>query len=257
VTGAAGASPAAGGPEAFWASQDHAPPAQFAEGRKAAIGRLASDCAFAVEMVGWLEEPGLLPEEAANLGNVAPIRRQEFAAGRRCARLALARLGIPIFPLLRGPNREPLWPEGISGSITHCRGYAAAVAAPREQIATIGIDAEPHEALPNGVFPMVALPAEVSQIAAAAGAGLHWGRLLFSIKESVYKAWFPLARDWLGFKDAHVTIAPGVDASSGVFEARLLVKGPMLHGRTIERFAGRYSVESQRILTVAMPVWRD
>jgi 4'-phosphopantetheinyl transferase EntD len=56
--------------------------------------------------------------------------------------------------------------------------------------------------------------------------GVHWDRLLFSAKESVYKAWFPLAKRWLGFEEAVVT----VDASTETFVAQLLVSGPLLLG---------------------------
>ena len=55
---------------------------------------------------------------------------------------------------------------------------------------------------------------------AAAVPGAHWDRLLFSAKESVYKAWVPLARRWLGFTDAEITI----NAADNSFEARLLIE---------------------------------
>ena len=63
---------------------------------------------------------------------------------------------------------------------------------------------------------------------------VHWDRLLFSAKESVYKAWFPLARRWLGFEDAVVMIDP----SAGTFQARLLVVGPHARLRPVERLLG-------------------
>ena len=65
---------------------------------------------------------------------------------------------------------------------------------------------------------------------------MSWDRLLFSIKESIYKAWFPLARSWLGFEDASVAI----DRSRGTFSAQLLVPGPTLNGRKLDGFSGRW-----------------
>ena len=62
---------------------------------------------------------------------------------------------------------------------------------------------------------------------------MSWDRLLFSTKESVYKAWFPLAERWLGFEDARVTI----DRDRGSFAARLLVPGPRLDGRELSGFS--------------------
>lgn len=80
--------------------------------------------------------------------------------------------------------------------MTHCDGYRAAAVARRETIASIGIDAEPHAALPDGVEKLTALPEERMALTrlAVTHPHIHWDRLLFSAKESVYKAWFPLIR---------------------------------------------------------------
>ena len=90
------------------------------------------------------------------------------------------------------------------------------------------MDAEPHDTLPDGVLEAVASGGEQARLAAltAAGPGVCWDRLLFSAKESVYKAWFPLTRRWLGFEEACVDFDP----ASGSFTARLLVDGPVVNG---------------------------
>jgi 4'-phosphopantetheinyl transferase EntD len=72
-----------------------------------------------------------------------------------------------------------------------------------------------------------------------------WGRVLFSAKESVYKAWFPLTRRWLGFEEACVSIDP----ADGSFTARLLVDGPVLGGRRLDVFAGSWLVRDGLIVT--------
>ena len=75
--------------------------------------------------------------------------------------------------------------------------------------------------------------------------GVHWDRLLFCAKESVYKAWFPLTRQWLGFQQAEITIM-----DNGIFGARLLVPGPSLTG-----FTGRWLVRDGLVLTaIAEPI---
>jgi 4'-phosphopantetheinyl transferase EntD len=80
-----------------------------------------------------------------------------------------------------------------------------------------------------------------------------WDRLLFSAKESVYKAWFPLTRRWLGFDEAAVTI----NAANGTFSVRLLVQGPMLDGRRLTGFTGRWLARDGLILTaIAVPARR-
>src|SRR5882672_7976907 len=85
-----------------------------------------------------------LPEEEALIDGAVAPRRSEFATTRSCARQALHRLGVPEGPILRGPKREPLWPPGIVGSLTHCTGYRAAAVARASDVLAIGIDAEPH-----------------------------------------------------------------------------------------------------------------
>lgn len=184
--------------------------------------------------------PVFAEEEALIEGAVA-ARRAEFATARACAREALRQIGEPAGPILRGPKREPLWPAGIVGSITHCIGYRAAAIGRSADVLTIGIDAEPHDALPERIVERV-LDAEERNWIAAAPAGIHWDRLVFSAKESVYKAWFPLARSWLGFEDARVTLDP----TSGGFQARLLVApSPGVPAD----FRGRYRVADGLVVT--------
>jgi 4'-phosphopantetheinyl transferase EntD len=75
--------------------------------------------------------------------------------------------------------------------------------------------------------------------------------VLFSAKESVYKAWFPLARRWLGFEEARLAFDP----ERGTFTARLLVGDlPSVAGREVTGFSGRYAVVGGLVLTaIAVP----
>ena len=194
----------------------------------------------------------LFPEEEAALGNAVEKRRREFVTGRACAREALARLGLPAQAIPTGARGEPLWPRGVVGAITHCSGYRACAVAPAGELLTIGIDAEVDDALPPGVLGDIALPEERRWIEAAAAAdpGTSWDRLLFSIKESIYKAWFPLTGSWLGFEDAAVA----VDRAGGTFAARLLVPGPVVDGRRLEGFSGRWLTVGGLVLSaIAVP----
>jgi 4'-phosphopantetheinyl transferase EntD len=81
---------------------------------------------------------------------------------------------------------------------------------------------------------------------------VSWDRLLFSAKESTYKAWFPLTGAWLGFKHAEVTI----DATAGTFKSRLLVPGPTLSGHELRDFAGRW-LSCDGLLITAIVVLGD
>jgi len=93
----------------------------------------------------------------------------------------------------------------------------------------------------------IAMPQEREWIAAQTRGAprVHWDRLLFSMKEAVYKAWFPLAGRWLGFEDAIVTI----DQRSRSFSARLLVPGATPSGRDLSAFHGRWRVCDGLVVT--------
>lgn len=193
------------------------------------------------------EHTTLFAEEERALGRAVDKRRREFVAGRACARAALAKLGLPAGPIAQGERGEPCWPDGVVGSITHCDGYRACAVARSREVATIGIDAEPHGPLPEGLLGDVARPEEIALLRRLheTSPQTHWDRLLFSAKESVYKAWFPLARRWLGFEDATLQIDP----QGGTFAARLLVAGPALGERRLERLDGRWAVRDGLVMT--------
>jgi 4'-phosphopantetheinyl transferase EntD len=189
----------------------------------------------------------LFPAEQALVARAVEKRRREFATGRDCAHRALAQLGTEPGPILSGERGEPVWPAGVVGAITHCRGYRGAAVARAAELAALGIDAEPHEPLPQGLIADVARPEELPGLAALARAepALAWDRLLFSAKESVYKAWFPLTGRWLGFEDAALELDPAERS----FRARLLVPGPVLAGTELRAFEGRWLVEDGLVLT--------
>jgi 4'-phosphopantetheinyl transferase EntD len=202
----------------------------------------------AVETFGDLPGARLHPEEEAVMATAVERRRREFATGRACARAALARLGVPVGPILPGPSRAPQWPDGIVGAITHCAGYWASAVARREDILALGVDAEPNDELPDGVIDLIATETERSRLAGqrrSPGGDVHWDRLLFSAKESVYKTWFPLTQRWLGFMDADVR----VDPDAGTFTARLLVPGPRLPDRELTGFSGQWLACDGLLLT--------
>ena len=206
----------------------------------------------AEEAFGDAAGAALYPEEEAVVARAVDKRRREFAAVRACARAGLARLGMPPVPIVPGPRGAPQWPPGIVGSMTHCAGYRASAVARAEDMLTLGLDAEPDDRLPERVLDAVASADECAGLAALpAGAGVpSWDRLLFSAKESVYKAWFPLTGRWLGFAGAAVTINPG----DGTFTARLLVDAPVLDGQPLTGFTGRWLARRGLILTaIAVP----
>jgi 4'-phosphopantetheinyl transferase EntD len=201
-----------------------------------------------VEAFGDIPGEQAFPGEEDLIANAAEGRRREFVTARRCAREALAKLGYAPAPIRRGPNREPIWPADVVGSITHTTGFRAAAVAPNSALSSLGIDVEPNGPLPDGVGERVMVDDEPEMLAALAHAcpATHWGRLLFSAKESVYKAWRPLTGRWLDFKEARLTIDP-----AGFFTAKLLVDDTPSDNRPpLTELHGRFLVAQGYVATV-------
>ena len=163
----------------------------------------------AAEHTGPPRPVPLHPSEEPGVANAVPHRRAEYAA-------------VPA-----GPDRAPVWPAGIVGSMTHVDGYRAAAVGRAETWVGIGIDAEEHAPLPPGVETLVMSQDELTALARTDPA-LCPDRVLFSAKESVYKVWYPVTRSWLGFEDVDVRLG------DGTFTARIGRTGlgtDVLHGR--------------------------
>ena len=116
-----------------------------------------------------------------------------------------------------------------------------------DHLASIGIDAEPNEELASDIIEMIACNEEIKWIEKREGpCGLHWGKLFFSAKESVYKAWYPLTKSWLRFNEVVVHL----DCCTRTFDVEILQSrcesgmhfGPYL-------FKGQYIYNSEFIIT--------
>jgi 4'-phosphopantetheinyl transferase EntD len=188
------------------------------------------------------------PGEEDLVASAVEGRRREFVTARRCAREALGRLGYPPVAIRSGERREPRWPQGVVGSITHCAGYRAAAVARADDLAGVGIDAEPNGPLPDGVEGLVTTADEPAMLRRLAEADptVHWDRLLFSAKESIYKAWYPLTGRWLGFGDALLSLDP----AAGTFTGRVRIDGARTDGGPpLTELHGRYVVERGLVIT--------
>jgi 4'-phosphopantetheinyl transferase EntD len=191
----------------------------------------------------------LLPAEADCLGRAAPQRVAEYAAGRQCARLALAQLGITGVAVLAAPDRRPVWPASVVGSITHTRGLCAAVVAPRSSFRGLGIDTEIIGNVHADLWPRICVPAEISWLEslaqhhrAAAAA------LVFAAKEAFYKCQSPLTDEWLRFADLAVQVtdfdAAMELAAPAVF--RIIPQRPLrLAGIVNPPYLGRFRLHAE------------
>jgi 4'-phosphopantetheinyl transferase EntD len=212
---------------------------------------LLPDTVVAAEMYDDPPELAPLPEEEPLIARSVAKRRNEFVTVRYCARRALGALGLPPVPILKGEKGEPCWPDGVVGSLTHCDGYRGAAVARHDLVRSVGIDAEPHGVLPNGVLDAISLGAERTEIEALNSAfpRLHWDRILFCAKEATYKAWFPVTRRWLGFEDAHIVFDVDSTGTSGGFVSGILIDGAALSGPPLTALSGRWSVRGGLALT--------
>ena len=147
-----------------------------------------------------LENTILLGRENEIIKKAVPKRVHEFSAGRMCARKCLSFFGVENFEILQGKFGEPLWPDGITGSITHHSGMAFAAIMPLKQ-GYIGIDfVDLSENLAN---PAVVL--NDTELEIDIGEGLqNMELLLFSLKESVIKILSPLHQDYIEFRDIEI-----------------------------------------------------
>lgn len=148
--------------------------------------------------------PGLMASEKPAIANARAARQTEFVAGRRAARRAMAALGLAPAPIPAGPDRAPIWPTGVIGSISHTREVCVAVVALESAARSLGVDVEFATSLEPDLMAQICSPLEQSRIEGPEMA-LH-AKLIFSAKEATYKAQYPLTGQLIGFDHLDVTL---------------------------------------------------
>ena len=150
----------------------------------------------------------LHPAEENYFSQLSSVSRKEhYRSGRICAGEVLSKLGTIGQPVLSDPQtREPLWPEGISGAITHSGKWAAAAAGKTSDVLGIGIDLEDLERqVDSRISRHVCLPEEQKWLQECGEDFLEQNlKIIFSAKESIFKAFFPYTRTYLHFHDARI-----------------------------------------------------
>ncbi len=185
------------------------------------------------------------PEEEALIVDAAEARRLEFRTGRACAHAALEGLGVKAVPVLRGARREPLWPVGIVGSITHTTGFCAAAVAQTQDYRALGLDAELDARAADDFVRRVCSANEIARCAEL-GPVEHLANVVFSAKEAVHKLQYPLSGQVLYWRDLEVLLDPP-HIGAGTFRARFLGPCPPFEqGALLE---GRWLREAGLILT--------
>jgi len=150
----------------------------------------------------------LTPEEADLSSKFSSKkRREQFASGRQAAREALAGLDIMYsnFSLLHRNDGCPLWPPEVVGSISHCKDTAIAVAGKKKFFTTLGVDMESASRRVKPGLGALICASEKEEKWASTPARLM---TIFSAKESIYKALYPVLRRYISFQEVELIWNP-------------------------------------------------
>lgn len=173
----------------------------------------------------------LCESEVAAVAGAIRRRQLEFACGRHLARRAMRRLGHPPEAVPPGSRREPLWPSGIVGSITHADGIACVALARAAAVRSVGLDLEVPGRVGPELHSRLFTAAERDWLAEAPP---QMPGLLFAAKESVYKATYPLVGRFIGFHEVEVRV--DLDACALSFD----YVGPHPENRVMEEVSAGY-----------------
>jgi 4'-phosphopantetheinyl transferase EntD len=170
------------------------------------------------------EVPALAPEEAAAVARAVASRQREFAVGRWCARRALSAMGVPPAAIPVGPHRAPVWPDGVTGSISHDEHWCIAGVARQDRWSGLGVDTELVDRVRLDMAPQLCTPGERARWFDDVPCADPVERLarVFSIKEAAFKVLFPIFAQWIDFHHAEVVQLP--EGAAGSFRVRLLVQ---------------------------------
>jgi 4'-phosphopantetheinyl transferase EntD len=231
-----------------------APPGLNPAEISAALEALFPPGVVAAELHGAAPAGFLTESETAAVSHCAPKRIGDFTAGRLCARRALEASGVLNFALLPAADRQPLWPEGYVGSITHTEGYSAAVVGRRARFLSIGIDAETIASVHAELWPRILGEAELRQLMLVGEpqARERAAALIFAAKEAFYKCQYAVTAEWLEFEDLHIE-SPDFGRDTGLFSVRPCRPLRLRHsGSALE---GRFRVHAPYVSCgVALPV---
>lgn len=149
------------------------------------------------------DELALLQEEIVSLSFSTIMRRRASGAARCVARELMKSIGFADFPILRNTFGAPIWPIGVVGSMAHDERIAVAALGLRRDLDAVGIDIESAAPLSSDMVELISTPRERRTIAN----NTLGGKILFVIKEAVYKAAFSLDGEFLDFHDIEVDFA--------------------------------------------------
>ena len=196
----------------------------------------------------------LFADEQASIRHAVARRRQQFIGGRVLARAAMTRLGAEPQSVPAGPDRAPVWPPGLVGSITHSETWCAAAVARADEVGSIGIDIEEAGVVGAELWSTVCTASELKWLRMLPQADRANGAtILFSAKEAVFKAQYPLTGRMLDHQQVEIRIA----ADQGRFVSEV-AKAQEDGASASETLEGRVLVSNGFVATsVVIPITDD
>lgn len=173
-------------------------------------------------------------------------RRAEYLAVRYAARQLLQNAGCDGH-VDTSSSREPVWPAGWCGSLSHTRGHAIAIIAPCNSGLTPGIDIEMFDAKTMRETAEMFTSVDERQLLAACGLAYETALLIaFSAKESLFKALYPEVKCFFGFEAARIG-SIDTAAHSIILELTQPLTPERKQGC---QFNGQYLIEENRVITL-------
>ncbi|MCW8090248.1 4'-phosphopantetheinyl transferase family protein [Alteromonas sp. ASW11-130] len=182
------------------------------------------------------------------ISNAVKKRKSEFLAGRYLAKLALQSLGSDDTFVCVGKNRAPIWPKGFIGSISHTDDTAICAMAKRNEVSRLGLDIETvlPQSVAKEIIKSVLITSEFALAGSVTEPDTQMTTLIFSAKESLFKALYSEVGYYFGFENAEVKV---VNTRTGKFVIELTSQlTPSLPGGT--RFEGLFEILGNKVLTV-------
>lgn len=189
------------------------------------------------QMTEWLPQ---------NIKKGSRVRQQEFVGGRYCALKAAEKLGLKIDSLPLALSREPLWPGNVIGSISHTQDLAIGCVSLDDNVRSLGIDAEEiisREKLFN-IIPLIASKDEKAILRQACDESQYelGFTILFSAKEALFKALFPICRSFIDFLEVRLTY---LSFETQTFEFEMIKEFSGLD----QTYQGTFSLKNQTVIT--------
>ncbi|MEQ1674687.1 MAG: 4'-phosphopantetheinyl transferase superfamily protein [Candidatus Nitrotoga sp.] len=182
-------------------------------------------------------------EEETLIEHALEKRKREFRAGRNSAHRAIRQLGLKAEPIMSGQHREPVWPPGIVGSLSHTENYCiAACCRSNAGIRMLGVDVERNLPLGDDLWSYVHTPSETVLLKSRSDLPQ---RIVFSAKESLFKCIYPFLGRYFGFHDVELSLDQKTQRFDYAPTDAGKTKVPRLDG-----FAGYYVFDEAHVLTV-------